>query len=161
MAVTKPTTAQQAMIDQAVQAALAEAQKGLVAAVSKPDQIANLRNTWRKSGEHLAEQLKRFVRLTVLAAIPAAGSLLFSKHFDTQTLLAFILPFAETAFRQVFPAMGAASVDSAPGVTIVPDQVADPATPVVAPVDPVVVPDPVVPAADPGAPVVPEGDAAP
>lgn len=162
MAVGKPTAAQQALIDQAVQAALAEAQKGLVTAVSKPDMINNLRSTWRSSAEHGAEQVKRFLRLTVVAAIPAVVSAIVAATtahttFDWKTLLALIVPFAETAYRQVFPALGAAAVDSAPGVTIVPDQVAStdpaPADPTVAPVTP----DPAVPDVVPPA----EGDAAP
>lgn len=95
-----------------------------VVVASKPDLQSALRSTWRKSAEHFAEQLKRFVRLTLLSAIPAASSALTGKQFDWKTLLTFILPFAEVAFRQVFPALGAAGADSAQGVTIVPSQVA-------------------------------------
>lgn len=94
-----------------------------VAVTSKPQHVDALRATWRASAQHTAEQLKRFVRLTVLAAIPALSSLLAGGQFDRKTLLAFILPFAEVAFRQVFPALGAAGADQAPGVTIVPDEV--------------------------------------
>jgi len=95
----------------------------LVATASKPDLQAQLRATWRKSGEHYAEQLKRFIRLTIIAAVPSLTNVIAGGHFDWKTLLAFILPFAEVAWRQMFPAMGAASADSAPGVTIVPSQV--------------------------------------
>lgn len=106
--------------------AVATPQKVQVA--SKPDLVLNLRATWRKSGEHLAEQVKRFVRLTALAAFPAVGDLIAGGKFDYRTLYAFIVPFAEVAWRQVFPAMTADSVDSAPGVTIVPDEVAPAST---------------------------------
>jgi hypothetical protein len=86
------------------------------------ERVSALRSTWRNSAEHLAEQLYRFIRLTILAAIPSISSVIFSQHFDWKTLLAFILPFAEVAFRQVFPALGAAKADSAPGtVTVVAD----------------------------------------
>jgi len=125
MAVSKNT---QALIDKAVAEALADAGKGLVVASSKPNQINNLRATWRTSAEHGAEQVKRFLRLTVVSAVPAIVSAIVAAttahtSFDWKTLLALIVPFAETAYRQVFPALGAAAADSAPGVTIVPDQV--------------------------------------
>lgn len=122
MAVSKNT---QALIDKAVAEALAEAGKGLVVAQSKPEQISNLRATWRKTGEHAAEQLARFVRLFVLAGIPVVVDFLVkgSGHFDWETLLFALVPVGETVYRQVFPALGAAKADSAPGVTIVPDQV--------------------------------------
>lgn len=80
----------------------------------------NLRAVWRKTGEHAAEQLARFVRLTVLAAVPSLLSLVEGGKFDTRTLLAFIAPFAEVTYRQVFPALGAAKVVSAPGATVDP-----------------------------------------
>lgn len=103
---------------------------------SKPLAIPALRATWRSSAEHLAEQLKRFVRLTVLSALPALSSVIFAQHFDAKTLLAFIVPIAEVAFRQVWPALGAAGADSAPGVTIVPEQVGLPAAAPVADAEP-------------------------
>jgi hypothetical protein len=77
--------------------------------------VTALRKAWRKSAEHIAEQLIRFVRLTVLAAIPSVWDLAAGGHFDQKTLLAFILPFAEVAYRQAFPALGAAKADAAPG----------------------------------------------
>lgn len=121
MAVSKNT---QALIDKAVAEALAEAGKGLVVATSKPEQISNLRATWRKSAEHGAEQLARFGRLFVVSAVPALVSLIASgSDFDKKTLLALLVPVFETVYRQVFPALGAAKADAAPGVTIVPDQV--------------------------------------
>ena len=87
--------------------------------------VPALRATWRRSAQHDAEQIKRFVRLFVLSSVPAVTSLLMSgsSHFDRKTLLALLVPIAETAYRQVFPALGAAAADAAPGVTIVPDQV--------------------------------------
>lgn len=97
-----------------------------VPASSKPELVDQLRATWRKSSEHLAEQVQRFIRLTIIAAIPSLSSLLAGGHFDYKTLLAFILPFAEVAFRQVWPALGAKRADSADGVTIVPDEVCGP-----------------------------------
>lgn len=90
---------------------------------SKPQAIGALRSTWRRSAEHFAEQLQRFVRLTLMAALPSLISVLASDEFDTKMLLALIVPFAEVAYRQMFPAMGAAGADRAPGVTIVPEQV--------------------------------------
>ena len=142
------TTRRDAQIQKAVDAAVAEARKGLVTAESKPDLVAHLRKSWRKSGQHVAEQAKRFLRLFVVSAIPALSSLLMSgSHFDRATLLALLVPVAETAYRQVFPALGAQAADDAPGVTIVPDQVGVPtvAVPVSAEVDV----------------ALPEGDAAP
>jgi len=90
---------------------------------SKPDLVAALRATWRKSAEHAAEQVARFLRLTIMAAVPSVVDLIKGGKFDYITLLTFILPFAEVAYRQVFPALGAAKADSADGVTIVPEQV--------------------------------------
>lgn len=90
---------------------------------SKPENIKALRATWRRSGEHFIEQLKRFFRLAVLAALPSLLDLLQGGKFDYKTLLAFIVPFLEVAYREVFPALGAAAADAAPGVTIVPEQV--------------------------------------
>jgi hypothetical protein len=91
--------------------------------------VPALRSTWRKSAEHVAEQFSRFLRLTVLAALPSLLDLIKGGKFDTYTLFAFVLPFAEVAYRQVFPALGAAAVDAAPGAAIVPAEVApnDPA----------------------------------
>lgn len=97
----------------------------VVLVASKPHLQSALRDTWRKSGQHAAEQAKRFLRLFILSAIPALTSLYMSgtTHFDKKTLLALLVPIAETAYRQVFPALGAKGVDEADGVTIVPDQV--------------------------------------
>lgn len=97
----------------------------------KGDLVSALRSTWRRSAQHALEQAARFLRLTVLAAIPSITNLISGGRFDWRTLLAFILPFAEVAYRQVFPALGAAAVDAAPGATIVPAEVAsaDPTAP--------------------------------
>lgn len=85
--------------------------------------VPALRTTWRRSTEHFAEQVKRFLRLTLLAAAPSLIDLLNGGQFDRKTLFAFVVPFAEAAYRQMFPALGAAAADVAPGVTIVPAQV--------------------------------------
>jgi hypothetical protein len=95
---------------------------------SKPALVGALQATWRASTEHFIEQVQRFVRLTVVSAIPALVSAITAAtvkgdHFDWRTLLALVVPFAETAYRQVFPALGAAKVDTAPGATIVPAEV--------------------------------------
>lgn len=139
-------------------AAVTQAQAGLVVVASKPDLVKNLRATWRKSAEHLAEQLARFLRILALGLpVPLVDLLLRgSGKFDWPTLLIVIAPLAETAWRQVFPALGAAKVDSAPGATIVPSQVMPTSVAVQDPVAP--------PELDPGAVPVPvpvEGDAAP
>lgn len=128
----------------------------LTVARSKPDLVKALRATWRKSAQHTAEQLARFVRLTVMAAVPSVVDLIAKgpKHFDWYTLLMVIVPFGETAWRQVFPALGAAKVDEAPGATIVPEQVGAAAAPVPEPDVDVDVPADVDPAA-------PEFDSAP
>lgn len=125
MATKRPTQAQreQALIDAAVARALEEARRGLVTADSKPHLVGELRKTWRGSAEHAAEQVKRFLRLAVLAAAPSVIDLLNGGKFDRKTLIAFIVPVAEAAYRQMFPALGAKSVDDAQGVTIVPSQV--------------------------------------
>jgi hypothetical protein len=95
----------------------------LTVAAPKPELVSALRATWRKSAQHAAEQASRFVRLTVVAAVPSLVNLIQGGKFDWRTLLAFVLPFAEVAWRQAFPAMGAANADAADGVTIVPEQV--------------------------------------
>jgi hypothetical protein len=144
--VPKLTKAQQDFVDGILAGVEQEAKAGLVVAASKPDLIKSLRATWRKSSEHVAEQLWRFVRLlSVASVIPIIDVIVRgSGHFDWVTLLMAIVPVFETTWRQVFPALGAAKVDSAPGVTIVPDQVqADQVAP-----DPVAPLDQVEPVAD-------------
>ena len=80
--------------------------------------VEHLRTVWRHTREHAVEQLTRFARLTVLSAVPSVLNLLQGGRFDWRTLLAFIAPFAEVAYRQVFPALGASKVDTAPGATV-------------------------------------------
>lgn len=125
MAVTKLTASQQQFVDAIIAGVEQEAKKGLVAAASKPELVIQLRKTWRKSAEHLAEQLARFMRLFLLGApVPIVDVIVKGTgHFDWETLLVALVPVGETAWRQVFPALGAAKVDQAPGVTIVPSQV--------------------------------------
>jgi hypothetical protein len=96
---------------------------------SKPNLVGALTKTWRTSAEHLSAQVWRFVRLTALSAVPSVFSLVVGGKFDWRTLLAFIAPFAEVAYRQVVPALTAQAADSAPGVTIVPEQLALPTLP--------------------------------
>lgn len=64
-----------------------------------------LANEIRASLEHLAEQLARFIRLTLLAALPTVWNVLGGDKFDWRTLLAFLIPFAEVAFHQVWPSV--------------------------------------------------------
>lgn len=66
----------------------------------------------RSTAEHLGEQVTRFARLTALAAIPSVVNVVSGGHFDWKTLLAFILPFAEVAYRQVWPAVSPAALNS-------------------------------------------------
>lgn len=66
----------------------------------------------RGTAQHFAEQLVRFARLTALAAIPSVVNLAQGGKFDWHTLLAFILPFAEVAYRQVWPAVSPKRVNS-------------------------------------------------
>lgn len=131
MATRKPSAAVQAQIDAAVQAALTNATAGLVATGGKPHEIDNLRKVWRASAEHKAAQIKRF--LSAMGAV--LGLQLVSdfstgknplEHFtDLRTAWFYLLPFALVAWRQLHPALTASQADSAPGVTIVPDQTAD------------------------------------
>lgn len=128
MAVSKAT---QALIDKAVAEAVSRAVAGTVATSSKPQHVKALRATWRKSEQHLTEQAFRFGRLFLASALPVVVSLVASgTHYDRKTLLALLVPVFETAYRQVFPALGAAKADDAPGMTIVPDQVTDDVAPV-------------------------------
>lgn len=120
MAVSKKT---QALIDQAVAEALESAKAGLVAAQSKPELVKDLKTTWRKEAVHTAEQVSRFLRLTLLAALPTLIPFLMGDDFDWKTTIAFILPFAEVAYRQMNPSLSAKAADDAQGVTIVPSQV--------------------------------------
>lgn len=133
------SAADQKLIDQAVAAALAQAQKGLVAAQSKPDLVAHLRKTWRGSAEHKAAQVKRFVYSLAgvvglqLVSDAASGTDPLTHFTDAKTAWYYLLPFALVAWKQVHPSLSASEVDSAPGVTIVPDQVGAPTVDVPAP----------------------------
>lgn len=146
----------------------------IVAVESKPQLQSALRATWRKDAVHVREQVQRFARLCVAAAMPTLLPFLTGGHFNKVTLLAFIVPVAEVAYRQMYPALGAKGVDDAQGATIVPEQVgADAAQPEpeVAPETPADEPDlgldtaPTGDFAADGTPApadfVPEGDAAP
>lgn len=116
--------AQDAKIKEAVNAALLEYLNSTSSGEgSKPHLVGDLRATWRKSGTHVREQVIRFLRLTFIAAQPTLLPFLFAGKFDKTTLLAFLVPVLEVAYRQFFPALGAKAADDTPGVTIVPDQV--------------------------------------
>ncbi len=152
-----PTSvATQKLIDQAVQDALAAALKNTVATASKPQHINDLRKTWRKSAEHKAAQIKRFVySLGAILAVQLVGDVQSHQnpldHFtDVKTTWYYLIPFVYLAWKQAHPSMSASEVDSAPGVTIVPDQVVPHDDP----------PPPPPPPGDGGDPLS-EGDAAP
>lgn len=144
-----------------------------VAVQSKPHLQKALREAWRKDPVHIREQVQRFFRLAVAAAMPTLLPFLTTGKFNKVTLLAFIVPVAETAYRQMYPALGAKGVDDAQGATIVPEQVGEPTEEVPAEEAPVEA-DPATDALDtaptgdfsadgtPAPPdyVVPEGDAA-
>lgn len=107
-----------------------------VKVVSKPELVANLRSTWRKSAEHKAAQVKRFV--SALAAVVlaqvlsdvAAGKTPFTTVHDLRSAWFYLLPVVLVAWRQLHPALTATQVDSAPGATIVPAEV-DPVDPAI------------------------------
>lgn len=92
---------------------------------SKPHAVDHLKATWRKSAEHLREQVLRFLRLFAFAAVVPLLDLIVQgpSKFDWASLFAALIPVFETTYRQFQPAMSAGGADSAPGVTIVPDQV--------------------------------------
>jgi hypothetical protein len=90
----------------------------LVAVLTEMQQLGQPFVPWRL-------QVMRFGRLTVLASVPVLIEGVKGGKFDWRVLLAYTAPVAETAWRQVFPALGAKAADSAPGVTIVPDQAQD------------------------------------
>lgn len=106
-----------------------------VAVSSKPQHIKDLRRTWRKSSQHKVAQVKRF--LYSMAGVVSAnifGDLESNRnplaHFtDVRTSWYYLLPFAYIAWKQVHPEMGASEADSAPGVTIVPNEVTPATTP--------------------------------
>lgn len=126
------TPIERAAINAAIEVELAAAKKTLVSTNSKPQHIKDLRKTWRKSTEHKVAQIKRFV--SAMAAVLVAnitGDVVAHKdplaHFtDLRTAWYYLIPFAYVAWRQVHPAMTASQADSAPGVTIVPEQVGVP-----------------------------------
>lgn len=102
----------------------------VVVVASKPEHVADLRRQWRKSAEHKAAQIKRFVyAMGAVVASNVMGDVMAHKdplaHFtDTRTAWYYLIPFAYIAWKQVHPSMSASEADSAPGVTIVPDEVA-------------------------------------
>lgn len=91
--------------------------------------VKALRKTWRKSREHYQAQVIRF--LSLLGGLLAAQAVndiqhhhrIFSEITDANSLFTYLVPVGYVAWRQVHPALTAAQVDSAPGATIVPEQV--------------------------------------
>lgn len=129
---------------------------------SKPEHIKALRATWRRSAEHKAAQIKRFVyAMAAVVSANVVGDIETHKnplaHFtDLRTAWYYLIPFAYIAWKQVHPSMSASEADSAPGVTIVPEQVG---LPVPAPDTTAEVSDPSVAASDtPGLDTAPTGD---
>lgn len=96
--------------------------------------VAALRKTWRGTREHYSEQVKRFLRIFAGTLVPQLLALDFH-HVTRSALLALIAPAAEVTWRQLYPALGAAGVDTAPGATIVPEQVDLPVPDLTAPDD--------------------------
>lgn len=145
---------------------------------SKPQAIAALRVVWRQSAEHKIAQVERFVSAMVGVFLLQVGGDIaahknpFAALHTGRDLIYYLLPFVWVTWRQLHPAMTASQLDSAPGATIVPQQVGLPPVSVPAPAptpvpaEPVedTVTSPVVPGVDTtptgdGPPV--EGDAAP
>lgn len=126
---------------------------------SKPNAIDALRATWRKTQEHYQAQALRF--FGILGGLLGGkvtseildGKAPFHNLITAHDWLMYLLPVVVVAYRQWKPALGAKALDSAPGATIVPEQVGlasagtvdvpeDPIvvqTPIVFPVDPPVV----------------------
>ncbi|MCW2545374.1 MAG: hypothetical protein JWM40_2926 [Frankiales bacterium] len=109
-----------------------------VAVTPKPDAVPALRSTWRSTAEQKASQGWRILRLflvaltgQVLAQLTANGFDLDKiSHLDQKAVVALLVAAAEAAWRQLHPALTASAVDTAPGATIVPAEVAaDPLTP--------------------------------
>src|SRR4051794_21315439 len=96
---------------------------------SKPELQTQLRDTWRKSAEHKAAQIKRFISaLVAVLTLQLVGDVTAHKnpleHFtDATTAWYYLIPLAYVAWRQIHPSMTASEIDSAPGATIVPEQV--------------------------------------
>lgn len=101
-----------------------------VAVVSKPQHVPALRSTWRKTREHYRAQLFRF--LSIFGGLLIAQNIndfiankpLFSGVTDRRALLSYLVGVGYVAWRQFRPSMTAGAVDSAPGATIVPAEVA-------------------------------------
>jgi hypothetical protein len=105
-----------------------------VAVTPKPEHVAALRSTWRKSAQQRLVQLWRFLRLTVSAfALQVAQQVITQlvsdsridvNHLTRKAVLGILIGAVEVVWRQQHPALTAAAADSAPGVTIVPAEVA-------------------------------------
>lgn len=105
-----------------------------VTVAAKPQAVPALRRTWRKTAEQRVAQLWRFVRLYVftfagqvliqVVSTAVAGGVDITK-LDQKALAALLVPAAEVVWRQKHPALTASAVDTAPGATLVPDQLPD------------------------------------
>lgn len=97
--------------------------------------VTALRSTWRTTAEQRAAQLWRILRLfllalagQVIAQLTANGFDLDKiSHLDQKAVVALLIGAGEAAWRQLHPALTASAVDTAPGATIVPEQVGAPA----------------------------------
>lgn len=101
-----------------------------VLVASKPEHVDALRRTWRKTREHYQAQATRFFGIFFgLLGAQIMGNIITGKpalpHFTSwHELQLYLVPLAVVAWRQFHPQLGAKQADSAPGVTIVPNQVA-------------------------------------
>lgn len=98
-----------------------------VSVASKPQHVVALRSTWRKTSEHYIAQAKRFLLVFLGAIVPQ----LLTNGFDNigiDSIRALAPAALLVAIRQLYPELGAAGLDSAPGATIVPAEVAPPLT---------------------------------
>lgn len=101
----------------------------LTIAQSKPHLIDSLRKTWRSTRQHYQAQAVRFFGILFgLVATKVFADIMAGKDpldgLDTLAdWKAYMLPLVVVAWRQFRPQLGAKQVDTADGVTIVPDQV--------------------------------------
>lgn len=95
-----------------------------VVVAPKPEHVPALRALWRTVPEHYKAQAWRFVRIFAGALITAVVAL-GPGHITVAAVVALIPGALEVAWRQFRPALTASQVDSAPGATIVPDEVGD------------------------------------
>lgn len=96
----------------------------------KPEHVNALRKTWRRTREHYQAQARRFALIfgsilsTEIAGNFLAGKALLPHFTSWRELQLYLGPLLYVAWRQFRPQLGAAGIDSAPGATIVPAEVA-------------------------------------